>query len=213
MVHDWQMTWTQVAAIATAVAAAVTAYMAYQTRNVARATQRAAGASLDEAKATRELAEQAKEDRVLAHHPWLSAERVGSDISCGPQVGDEQVKIVNIGTGAALGCIFAMQGGGYRFITSMVDLGPNDARAVPAHDAGNSPPDEWFGVPPLADAAIFCHDVFGRRYRFLVRDGYVQTPEIRDAQDCQGPSNSQIWWLHVSLWGPRPWPNLLDTEA
>jgi hypothetical protein len=83
-------------------------------------------------------------------------------------------------------------------------LSPNDERKVDAFAQGGQPEYSWFmpeaeGQGPV-ERVLFCHDVFNRRYRFLINAlGQVLPPEIRRPEEC-GPPSAMHWSTDVRLW-------------
>jgi hypothetical protein len=201
---------TTATAVGTSAAAIVTAVMAYQTRRVAtrtgreaKATETLATASLRAAEATRELAAQG----ALGYRPELAAEIVEGPRGGGePPTYDMGVKLVNVGAGPGLGCIFAAQRDGLWCATAQIHISPNDNRTVKASQRAGEPEHSWWRPeeegrsPP--HYVFFCRDVLDRRYRFMIDDlGNVLGPEVRGPEDLRAPS-SLHWSTDIRLWGP-----------
>ena len=181
------------AATATAIAAGFTAWMASKTKTLAESGNKQAKAALD-------LVAEAQLDRELSYRPVLAVrskrESVGSDWI---------ISLRNIGTGPALGCIYAVQEGGLWNTTERADLAPGDrveARALPR---GAGPNFAWWAKAPVQSGppaeVVFCRDVFNKRYRFLIDDaGHVLTAEVK-SREYRSTTTGGDWWTDYALWG------------
>lgn len=186
--------WEEAIAVGTVAGAVLTGGMATATAVMAKRTRQ-------EASATLELARLGQ----LAYRPVLSVETSESSRSSSGY--NRKVTVWNVGSGPALGCLYAAQEDGQWCMTPLMHVAAGTSRPIPATSRGLAPEMAWWtpiGWAPEKGAmpeVAFCRDVFNHRYRFLIdHGGHVLAPEIKPPEDCQGTAGGD-WWTDVALWG------------
>lgn len=190
-------------AVATLVAAAFTARMANETRKMAERTEAEAEATMQSAAAAAAVAEQG----LLAYQPVLSIGNLTPRVAGEPAPGtlSATLEFENAGMGPAIGATFAWQSEG-RWCRVRTDLKPGAMRKLTAGNETGGVPFHWFvpeaGKPPVP-GVLFCRDVMGRRYRFLIDSRQlVWQPTIVREADCP-PSSADLWLSDPLLWPAR----------
>jgi hypothetical protein len=163
-----------VAAVATMGLAVVTARMAMRTHEVAVEAKAQAGAAAREAKATENLAIEARTDRQLAWRPHL--ELVGYDHHTDVEDNSFYFTVRNLGPGPALqvDCLAREIENVARWgIARIGDLRSGDSGAAHGQiwSKGGSLNTPFEGIPGespggIVAVVLMCSDVLGRRFRF-----------------------------------------------
>lgn len=196
-------------AIGTLGLAGATSALVWRTGDLARVTSNAIREATRQAKATEEQAHQMQLDREVAHQPVLSV-----TLSRDPTAALDAVRFVdwiairNAGGGAAIGARLLRVEGQWWGLSPSIDVqaGAESDTFLLRPESQDIP---WplleateLGQPPTkrADMAIFCADLLGRRFRFVVKDGekcrFTYPPEIWRT----GREGAPSWVTDPRLW-------------
>jgi hypothetical protein len=196
-------------AIGTLGLAGVASALVWRTGDLAKLMSEAIRESTRQAKATEEQAHQMQRDREAAHQPVLSV-TLSRDPTAALDAAQfvDWIAIRNAGGGAAIG-VRLLRVEGQRW-----GLSPSiDVQASGASDTFLLRPESqeipWelleateFGQAHTkpADMVIFCADLLGRRFRFVVTDGekcrFTYPAEIW----CPGTEGAPSWVTDPRLW-------------